>query len=154
MDVLFGLGWRDVFEAVPFLELDEDDFRQVLDINLLGSFRLSKEVALRMQQGGGRILFLSPIHAKSGIKGRLACGASKAGVEAMTRTIAAEMSVGGVRVNALACGAVDTGMSATKALRTDWTGATPAGRARVKYLAGPELIEPGPVCRRAKSSDI
>lgn len=117
-----------VFEAVPFLELDEDDFRRVLDINLLGSFRISKAVALRMQQDGGRILFLSSIHAKYGIRGRLAYGASKAGIEAMTRTIAAEMSANGVRVNALACGAVDTGMSATKALRTDWAGATPAGR--------------------------
>jgi NAD(P)-dependent dehydrogenase (short-subunit alcohol dehydrogenase family) len=117
-----------IFRANEFLSLTETDFSDVLNVNLLGSFRIAKEAATRMVGQGGRILFISSIHAKYGVRGRLAYGASKAGIEAMTRVMATELSEYGIRVNALAPGAVSGGMLPDAAHMSDWTRVTPAKR--------------------------
>lgn len=117
-----------IFHANPFLELSDEQFGTILNINLLGSFRVAQSVAYHMQNAGGRILFISSIHAQHGVEGRLAYGASKAGIEAMTRVIAAELSHRSIRVNALAPGAVSTGVAAEGKLRSNWDEVTPAGR--------------------------
>lgn len=118
-----------VFRANAFLTISDEEFSEVLNINLLGSFRIAQQVASRMVGGGGRILLMSSIHAKYGVRGRLAYGASKAGLEAMTRVMATELSEYGIRVNALAPGAVSVGMMPADATHvSDWISVTPAKR--------------------------
>lgn len=117
-----------IFRANEFLSMSESEFSEVLNVNLMGSFRIAQGVAAKMVTLGGRILFISSIHAKYGIKGRLAYGASKAGIESMTRVMATELSEFGIRVNALAPGAVSAGMVPDAAHVSDWTSVTPAKR--------------------------
>jgi len=117
-----------IFRTNEFLSMTESEFTEVLNVNLLGSFRISQAVASKMVKIGGRILFISSIHAKYGVRGRLAYGASKAGIEAMTRVMATELSEYGIRVNALAPGAVSAGMVPGAAHLSDWTRVTPAKR--------------------------
>lgn len=117
-----------IFRAAEFMALSDGDFAELLNINLLGSFRVAQSVARHMLDRGGRILFISSIHAQHGVKGRLAYAASKAGIEAMTRVMAVELSHRMIRVNALAPGAVSSGMTASEALVSQWDRVTPAGR--------------------------
>lgn len=117
-----------IFRANDFLSTTDTEFSEVLNVNLLGSFRVAQAAAQKMMARGGRILFISSIHAKYGIKGRLAYGASKAGIESMTRVMATELSEFGIRVNALAPGAVSVGMVANAQHISDWTSVTPAKR--------------------------
>lgn len=117
-----------IFRANEFLSMTEVEFSEVLNVNLVGSFRVAQLVAAKMVKTGGRILFISSIHAKYGVRGRLAYGASKAGIEAMTRVMATELSEYGIRVNALAPGAVSAGMIPDAAHLSDWTSVTPARR--------------------------
>lgn len=117
-----------VFQARKFLDLDEQQFFNILDTNLMGSFRVAQAVTRHMSSEGGRILFISSIHAQRGVEGRMAYGASKAGIEAITRVMAAELSYTGVRVNALAPGAIDGGMGISNGKRSGWDKVTPARR--------------------------
>lgn len=117
-----------IFRANDFLSTTDTEFAEVLNVNLLGSFRVAQAAAKKMMARGGRILFISSIHAKYGIKGRLAYGGSKAGIESMTRVMATELSEFGIRVNALAPGAVSVGMVANAQHISDWTSVTPAKR--------------------------
>ncbi|MBR9862175.1 MAG: SDR family oxidoreductase [Rhodobacteraceae bacterium] len=117
-----------IFRASELLSMTEAEFSEVLNVNLLGSFRVGQLVAEKMVETGGRILFISSIHAKYGVRGRLAYGASKAGIEAMTRVMATELSEYGIRVNALAPGAVSAGMVPDPEHVSDWTRVTPARR--------------------------
>lgn len=117
-----------IFKICDFLTLSDVEFEEVLNINLLGCFRVAQAVALKLQNAGGRILFISSIHAQFGVRGRLAYGASKAGIEAMTRVIASELSQNAIRVNALAPGAVSSGMVPKKEKPLDWASVTPARR--------------------------
>jgi 3-oxoacyl-[acyl-carrier protein] reductase len=117
-----------IFRANDLLSTTDTEFAEVLNVNLLGSFRVAQAAAQKMMARGGRILFISSIHAKYGIKGRLAYGASKAGIESMTRVMATELSEFGIRVNALAPGAVSVGMVANAQHISDWTSVTPAKR--------------------------
>ena len=117
-----------IFQASEFLSMSDTDFSEVLNVNLLGCFRVAQQVASKMKERGGRMLFISSIHAKYGVRGRLAYGASKAGVEAMTRVMATELSEYAIRVNALAPGAVSAGMVPNATLASDWARVTPAKR--------------------------
>ncbi|MCZ4291507.1 SDR family NAD(P)-dependent oxidoreductase [Hoeflea alexandrii] len=118
-----------IFRANEFLSISDTEFSDILNINLLGSFRIAQQVASRMVGTGGRILLMSSIHAKYGVRGRLAYGASKAGIEAITRVMATELSAYGIRVNALAPGAVSAGMVSTDTRHlSDWISVTPAKR--------------------------
>lgn len=96
-------------ESTPFLETDLERFRTILAVNLLGTFALCQAVSRRMQQdGGGAIVNLS---SGSGLKanaGRAAYGASKAGVEMMSKVMAVELATSGIRVNTVAPGPIET----------------------------------------------
>ena len=88
-----------------------DDFAWVLDVNLLGCFRLCRYLLPHMRkQGWGRIINLTSIVGHQGIPGTSAYAASKAGVEAMTRTIAAENAKKGITANCISLGYFDVGM--------------------------------------------
>lgn len=99
---------------VPLRELvdtDCEDFGRVLEVNLLGPFRLAKAlVGSMVVRGGGLVLGLSSDAAVNGYPGWGAYGVSKAGLDHMLRTWAAELSGSGVAFLSLDPGEMDTRM--------------------------------------------
>lgn len=92
--------------------MDDETWREVVDTNLDGAFRLCRSAAKFMVLGRwGRIVNVSSISASRGGRGQINYSASKAGVEAMTRVLALELGRKGVLVNCVAPGVVETRMS-------------------------------------------
>jgi NAD(P)-dependent dehydrogenase (short-subunit alcohol dehydrogenase family) len=91
-------------------ELTPARWREVIDINLSGAFYVCREVGLRMAEaGGGSIVTVASDSALLGEAAFVAYCASKGGLVAMTRALAAEL-LPNVRVNAVLPGAIDTPM--------------------------------------------
>jgi len=88
-----------------------DAFDRVLGVHLRGTFLTSREVArVMLAQGSGAIVNIASIAALAGIPMRNAYGAAKAGIAAMTRSMACEWASQGVRVNAVAPGYIRTAL--------------------------------------------
>lgn len=97
--------------TVPAERFPEDEFRQILEANLVGAFLLSKEVGGRLIEAGeeGRIVHLSSVRgAAGGRQGFTAYGASKAGLDLLVKQLATEWGRYGITVNAVAPGFVRT----------------------------------------------
>ena len=90
-------------------DLDDTEFDRVLRINLMGAFRVTREVGrVMLRQRGGSIVQVASLSSFGAFPGRLAYAVSKAGVAEMTLTLAAEWGRRAVRVNALVPGFVRT----------------------------------------------
>jgi len=97
-------------DRFPVVELEPDEWRKVLDVNLTGSFLLSRAAArhwLAADQPGS-IVNISSVGGKIAGPGTAAYSASKAGIHALTAAMAAELGPNGIRVNAICPGIVDT----------------------------------------------
>lgn len=135
-----GIG-RDV----PALETSAELFRRILDVNLVGSFLVSREAAKAMRpRGEGAIVNLTSVSGIAGNTGRTAYGALKGGVIIMTKVMAVELAPHGIRVNAIAPGPVDTPLVQamhTTGARAAWTDAVPQRRyAAPAEIAGAALF--------------
>lgn len=94
----------------PFLEIREENWRRVLDVNLTGVFLCAQQAARRMvTAGGGTILMTASTNGLSGHPFYADYNASKAGVILLARTMALELAPA-VRVNAVCPGYVLTPM--------------------------------------------
>ncbi len=94
----------------PFLEIEEADWRRVLDVNLTGVFHCAQHAARRMTAGdGGVILMTASTNGLTGHPFYADYNASKAGVILLARTMALELAPA-VRVNAVCPGYVLTPM--------------------------------------------
>lgn len=111
-----GLGGLDilvnnagVFPRSEFLELDEDEWDQVLGVNLKGSFLVSQAAARRMvaDRVAGSIVNISSSSVRGHVLG-VHYAASKSGIIGMTRSMALALALHGIRVNAVAPGITDT----------------------------------------------
>ena len=92
-------------------------FRKILDVNVVGTFLIGREVARHMAKASrGAIVNVASISGLRGSKGRSAYGASKGAVVNLTQVMANDLAPHGVRVNAVAPGPVETPM--VKALHT------------------------------------
>jgi NAD(P)-dependent dehydrogenase (short-subunit alcohol dehydrogenase family) len=90
------------------LDTPTDRWRAMIDLNLTGPFMLTREVGpIMLRQGRGSIVNVSSI-VSSGLGGYGAYATSKAGLESLTRTTAAELGRHGVRVNGVALGGIRT----------------------------------------------
>jgi NAD(P)-dependent dehydrogenase (short-subunit alcohol dehydrogenase family) len=112
-----GLGMRTVnpqFHTDPqgFWTVSPDGFRAVVDTNLTGYFLVAREVTpLMLAAGHGRIVNISMNHATMVRRGFVPYGPSRAGAEALSRIMAADLDGIGVTVNLLLPGgATRTGM--------------------------------------------
>ncbi len=96
-----------------FLRMKEEEWDDVLDINLKGAFACSKAVARPMMRAkGGRIISISSVVGLVGNAGQVNYAASKAGLLGMSKSLARELASRAITVNIVAPGYVpDTGMT-------------------------------------------
>lgn len=95
--------------TAPVHDTTPERWRQVLSVNLDGSFLVARS-ALAHLGTGGVVLFVGSQLAAAAVPDRSAYIASKGGIEALTRALAVEVAPRGVRVLCLAPGPIDTGM--------------------------------------------
>lgn len=122
-----------ILRTGPLIDHSFEDFRQVMDVNLNGVFATAQACARLMRHnGGGCIINLSSIN---GIHPSPNCGAyaaAKAGVIGLTQHMSIEWGSLGIRVNAIAPGFIDAGMSspfyADAAVRERRASAVPSQR--------------------------
>ncbi len=94
------------------VRMDEKEFREVIDVNLVGPFRMVKAV-LRpmMKQRYGRIVSISSVVGATGNAGQANYAASKGGLEAFSKSVALEVASRGITVNVVAPGFIETDMT-------------------------------------------
>jgi NAD(P)-dependent dehydrogenase (short-subunit alcohol dehydrogenase family) len=97
----------------PLAEHSVDDFRTVINVNLIGTYIVAREAAIRMQpRGSGVIVNLTSLNAVTPGPGAGAYPAAKAAVAKLTEHFSLELGACGIRVNCVAPGFIDGGMSA------------------------------------------
>jgi len=122
-----GIG-RDT----PFFDTTADMFRQIHEINVIGTFLVAQAGARIMAaSGGGAIVNLASISGMRGNIGRAAYGASKGAIINLTQVMAVELAPYNIRVNAIAPGPVETPLAAavhTPEIREGWSKTVPQRR--------------------------
>ncbi|MGH7194293.1 MAG: SDR family NAD(P)-dependent oxidoreductase, partial [Candidatus Saccharimonadales bacterium] len=117
---------------VPCLETTTELFRKLVEVNLIGSFIVAREAACRMRpRRHGSIVNIASVSGIRANSGRVAYGASKAGLLLATQVMAVELAPVGIRVNAIAPGPIETPLVRqmhTKQARAQWTQAVPQRR--------------------------
>ena len=94
------------------LRMSEDDWGDVIETNLSGSFRVAKRAARGMlRQRRGRIIFISSVVGLLGSAGQVNYAASKAGLVGMARSLARELGSRSITANVVAPGFVETEMT-------------------------------------------
>lgn len=98
----------------PLLDLDVDDWRAVAEVNLTGTFVVARAVARRLVAAHqpGSMVMITSINGIAAGPNAGAYGATKAGVARLSQQMALEWAGSGIRVNAVAPGLIDAGMSA------------------------------------------
>ena len=94
------------------MRMKEEDFDKVIEINLKGTFLVTKEVVpYMMKKRDGKIISLSSVVGVTGNAGQCNYSASKAGIIGFTKSIAKELASRNIRANAVAPGFIDTDMT-------------------------------------------
>ena len=98
---------------VPFLDLTDDQWTRLVDVNLRGAWLCSQVFCRRALADGrpGAIINIGSIQAAKVLPGRTHYAPSKLGLEALTRNMSAEMTPRGIRVNCVHPGLIDTPMT-------------------------------------------
>ena len=113
------------------LRMSDDDFTDVIDTNLTGSFRVARRAVKGMMRArGGRIVLVSSIAGRVGQTGQANYSASKAGLVGLGRSLAKEFSSRGITVNIVAPGPILTDMLAAlpDEQQASYAEAVPLGR--------------------------
>ncbi|MYR06929.1 mycofactocin-coupled SDR family oxidoreductase [Gordonia sp. SID5947] len=96
-------------EARPSWEIDDDDWRRVIDVNLTGAWHTVK-ATVPLMNSGGSVVIIGSTNGLKGMAGTAHYCASKHGVVGLTQTLANELGPSGIRVNAVHPGSVGTSM--------------------------------------------
>ena len=92
--------------------MKEEDFKQVIDVNLVGTFNMTKNViSYMMKARSGRIINISSVVGIAGNAGQTNYSASKAGIIGFTKSLAKEVASRNILVNAVAPGFIETNMT-------------------------------------------
>lgn len=133
----------------PVLEMTDEEWHQVIDVNLHGPFYMSRAAARPMvEQGSGTLILIASDRAIYGLAGGSHYSASKAGVIAFTKSLALELGPQGITVNAINPGTTDTPLARGTLTDEEWQkrwSQDPLGRLSVPediaeivlFLAGP-----------------
>ena len=100
-----------ISSPTAFLEVSEDEWRRIIDVNLNGAFHLTQAAAKIMAANRvGRIVNVSSASAQrgGGVYGRAAYSASKAALLGLARTLARELGPHGITANSVSPGSIDT----------------------------------------------
>lgn len=114
-----------------FVMMSEDDWNEVIRINLTGPFNFARAaVFMMMKAKRGSIINVTSVSGLIGLPGQANYSAAKAGLIGLTKSLAKEVGRLGVRVNALALGFIETDMTATlpEENRKQALGMIPLGR--------------------------
>lgn len=131
IDILFVNAGTGAFTA--FADVTETDFDNIMNINLKGAF-FTVQHLLPLINEGGTIILLSSVNAISGMPGTSVYSASKAGLNALGRTLSRELAARKIRVNIVNPGPVETpllekaGIPKTAVNAEQLAGKLPAGR--------------------------
>jgi glucose 1-dehydrogenase len=118
----------------PFLDVEESDYDQVLDVNLRGPFFLAQAFARHLRDSGrsGRIINNSSVHEELPFPNFTSYCASKGGLKMFMRNLAIELAPLGITVNNIAPGAIETPINSSLMKQPDKLGRLldniPAGR--------------------------
>ena len=94
------------------LRMSEDEWQDIMNVNLSGTFYLSKKVLkMMLKLKWGRIINITSTSASIGNKGQSNYSAAKAGVEAFTKSLAREVGSRKITINSIAPGFIDTDMT-------------------------------------------
>ncbi|RMZ84579.1 hypothetical protein DV737_g1174, partial [Chaetothyriales sp. CBS 132003] len=134
--------------CVPSISTTVHEFQKVVDVNLTGTFLCAQAAARHMIESGrgGSILVTASIsaHATNFPQPQAAYNVSKAAVSQLTKNLAAEWAVHGIRVNCIAPGYMDTVLNAgdnLKEVRGIWASRCPMGRmGNVEEITGPVVL--------------
>lgn len=92
--------------------MKEEDFKQVIDVNLVGTFNMTKNaISYMMKARQGRIINISSVVGVVGNAGQTNYSASKAGIIGFTKSLAKEVASRNILVNAVAPGFIETSMT-------------------------------------------
>lgn len=145
---LFLPGAPDVVVLTPavnvrkrLLDITDDEFDRVLELNLRGTFRVLRTFGRLMSDAGrGSIIAFSSIRSQTTEPGQGAYAATKAGMVMLARTAAAELASAGVRVNCVAPGVVETPLTAPIKAQPDWYDAYAARSALGRWAQPREMV--------------
>jgi NAD(P)-dependent dehydrogenase (short-subunit alcohol dehydrogenase family) len=142
--------------ATPIVELDEEVWRKIIDVNLTGPFLIGKAVAKTMiaQPEGKKIIFISSLAGSRGYVGSAAYCASKHGVIGLAKTLALELAPYKINVNIISPGAFETNLrDESIAERAKAQGITVAELLE-KQAEGPQMGPQIPLGRMGRTDDI
>ncbi|MET0858059.1 MAG: SDR family oxidoreductase [Telluria sp.] len=145
LDIVVNNAGLMLFKSIE--ELTEDDWRRVLQVDLLGAFFFIRQAFLKMGRGGA-IVNVSSVHALETSALVSAYAAAKAALLSLTRSAAIEAKLKGIRVNAILPGAVDTPMlwsnpnvkSGVERVRPDDVGTVDEIAAAIVFLASDDAL--------------
>ncbi|CAG7603179.1 3-oxoacyl-ACP reductase FabG [Leucobacter soli] len=129
------------------LRMSEEDFSEVIDTNLTGTFRVVKRAAKGLLKGRfGRVILISSVVALYGSPGQINYSSSKAALVGFARSLTRELGGRGITANVIAPGFIDTDMTAVlpEQQQQQYLSSIPAGRfgdvaeiaGAVSFLAG------------------
>lgn len=125
-----GINNAGISKDGLFIRQKESDWDDTININLKGIRNCCQEQIKMMRKTGGSIINMSSVIGQHGNSGQSAYAASKAGVIALTMSLAEEYARSGIRVNAIAPGYINTEMTdnVNEEAKSEWEKLIPMGR--------------------------